>query len=372
MLSLPETTGSTGPRFLVTREKVSRGIFGLAGIVALITGGIFVFPYITQFATLGIEAGYKLAVFAAMLAAFAGVFTVVTNKSIQNAIWYMYMGWVDAIALRVAKVNPVARVKAYVSHYLEPMQARCQDILNRASGRLKSAQTRFDENQKSLAAAQRRAEYCLDHGSRDGGKTWADQKLRTEFTVQSQKVRMMKEAVISLQKNLDFQKGCVMILQNLQNVIAAYTEVTKFNVEMLVQKFESTSEMAEGSRDVQGMLGSSEQRKMYEMSAKSLEDQTNMMMAEVEGVMKIVQTQIVSGQIDDNIAEEDLIKQLNLRVDTMSTFAENQRQLAASGEPVLLNNAQANIQEGVLVERKQIQNSSDSPNRFGNLLPPRQ
>lgn len=369
MDSLP--TISSGQKFLVGKEKISRGIFGLAGLVALITGGIFIFPYVIQFATLGIEAGYKLAVLAAMLTGFAGVFTVVTNKSIQNSIWYMYMGWVDSIALKVVKVNPVARVKAYVSHYLEPMMARSQEILDRARGRERSAQARLEDVQKQLQQTQARAQKILATGSRDGGKTWVSSDLQTQFSVQSAKNRTLSEAVVRLEKRLAFQRGCVNVLQNLQGVITAYTEVTKFNVEMMVNEFESANEMAEGGREVRGMLGSSEQTKMYELASQHLMDQTNGMMAEVEGVLQAVQVKINEGKLDDSIAEDELINTLTLRVEKMSEYAEGQRQLAASGDPVLLTKAKVGIEEGILVPRKALAPASDSSNRFGKLLPPK-
>ncbi len=369
MEGLPQI--SSGQKFLVGKEKISRGIFGLAGFIALITGGIFAFPYMIQFATLGIEAGYKLAVLAAMLATAAAVFTIVTNKSIQNSVWAIYMGWVDAIALKVVKVNPVARVKAYVSHYLEPMMSRSQEILDRARGREKSAQVRLDEVRTQLGQTEARAKKLVELGSRDGGKTWFKQELQTQFSVQSAKHRTLNNAMVRLEKRLAFQKGCVSVLQNLQGVIAAYTEVTRFNVEMMVQEFESANEMAEGGREVRGMLGSSEQTKMYELASQHLMDQTNGMMAEVEGVLQAVQVKINEGKLDDSIAEDELIQTLTLRVEKMSEYAEGQRQLAASGDPVLLTKAKAGVEEGVLVPRQISAPASDPSNRFGRLLPPK-
>ncbi len=281
------------------------------------------------------------------------------------------MGLVDAIALAVVKVDPVARVRAYVGHYLEPMMTRAQQLVDRALSREKSAERRVEETRTTLQKAEERAAYCLEHGSPDGGRTWNDKTLRTEFSVQSAKIRTMRDALKRLEKRLIFQKGCVEVLQGIQEVITAYTEVTRFNVDMMVEEFESAGEMAEGGREVQGMLGKSEKTKFFNMAATELMNQTNMMMAEVEGVMNTVQKQLNAGKIDDAIGEENLIRELTSRVGNMSAFAEGQRQLAQGGEAILLTNAKSKVMEALPVEENKPTGQVPSTDRFRRLLPPR-
>ncbi len=370
MAELPVLSGST-PKFLMTSEKVSRWVVG-AGMGLLAAVGIYrALPYVIRFAEMGIEAGFKMLVLGGMLALIGGILTIVLNPTFQASVWYMLVGWVDAIALNIVKINPIARVKSYVSHYLEPMMVRSQEVLDRAVAREKSAEKRVEETTQSLKQAEARAEYCLSHGSSNAGRTWNDQKLHNEFSLQSAKIRTLRDALLRLNKRLAFQRGCVKVLQDLQGVISAYIEVTRFNVSMMVQEYESASEMADGTHDVQGMLGNSEKTKLFNMAAQNIQDQTNQWMAEVEGVMKIVQTQINTGKIDDAIGEEGLIRELTDRVGNMSTFAEGQRQLAEGGDAVLFSTAKSKVLEGELVEVKPREIASGSGSRFQKLLPPK-
>jgi hypothetical protein len=369
--SLPVLAGSSTPKFLLTSEKISRWAVGLAGAIAVVVGGTYVLPYIIHFAELGIEAGFKMLVLAAVLGLIGGIGAFVLNPTVQASAWYWYMGWVDAFALRIVKINPVARVKAYVSHYLEPMKAKCEQLLINAQGREKSAKRRLDENSEALAKAKERAAYCLSHGSPDHGRTWTDNKLHTDFSVQSAKIRSMTEAAKRLEKRLAFQSGCVVVLRDLLNVITAYTEVTSFNVQMMVEEYESAGEMAEGGREVRGMLGGSEKTRLFNLTAQHMMEQTDLMMGEVESVMDTVRKQIDAGRLDDAIGEESLIRELTSRVENMSTYAEGQRQLVAGGEAALLVTAKSRVLEEVPVGSKvtTIDIPSNPSNRFKNILP---
>ncbi|MES3004732.1 MAG: hypothetical protein V4690_01310 [Patescibacteria group bacterium] len=369
MSNLPELVGSK-PKFLLGKEKVWRWIVGGAYAAGIVGIGTFVLPYIINFATLGIEAGYKLLVLGGMLAIIGTIGAFVMNPKVQAAAWYLFMGWVDAFALKIAQVDPVTRSRSYVTHYLEPKGAKNQEVLDRAVGREKSAQRRLEETQTSLAEAKRRAEYCVEHGSSDGGRKWTDSKLQTEFRVLSQKIRSLTGAVAKLEKRLLVQKGYVALLTQLQGVITSIIEVTRFNVEMMVQDYESAEDLAQGADDLKGILGKDEKTKLFEMTAQSMMQQTDQWIAEAEGVMNTVRGQLVAGQIDDAIGEEDLIRELTGRVDSMSTFAEGQRQLAENRDPVLLIEARSRVGEEVPVARK-VSQTSEPTDRFGSLLPPR-
>jgi hypothetical protein len=196
--------------------------------------------------------------------------------------------------------------------------------------------------------------------------------MRAEFGTQSAKIRTMEDALTRLKKRLQFQQGCVSVLRELQTVIANYIEVTRFNVEMMVQEYESAGEMAEGSNDVKGMLGKSEKTKFYNLAAEQIQAQTDQWMAEVEGVMGVIQAQINTGNIDKAIGEEDLIRELTGRVGSMSAFAENQRQLSEGGDATLLSTAKSKVLDGVVVDRGPKSISSPSEHRFGRLMPPKQ
>jgi hypothetical protein len=370
MANLPQL-GANTPKFLTVSEKTARTGIAVGGGLVAASGLYYALPYIIHFAEMGIEAGLKLLVLGGILGVIGLILAIVLNPSVQTAIWYWYMGVVDSIALSIVKVNPIARVKAYVSHYLEPMGARAQQLLDRAVGRQSSAQQRTEKTRTALEEATQRAKYLLQHGSSDGGRTWMDMKMRTDFSVTSQKVATLKTALARLEKRQKFQDGCVIVLQNLQSVINSYIEVTRFNVDMMVQEYESAEEMAEGASETRGMLGASSKTQFYSLAAQNIQDQTNLWMGEVQGVMNAIQAQIDEGKIGDAISEEALIRELTDRVGTMSTFAEGQKQLAAGGEAILLSNAKTKVWEAVPVGENKQSDSTPSSNRFQKLLPPR-
>jgi hypothetical protein len=370
--NLPVLAGNNTPKFLVGSEKVARGAVAVGGGTIAAVGIYYALPYVIHFAEMGIEAGLKLLVLGGLLGVMGLILALVLNPSVQTAVWYWYMGLVDSIAFKIVQIDPIKRVKAYVSHYLEPMGARAQQLLDRAVGRQTSAQQRTETTRQQLKDATDRAEYLLRHGSPDGGRTWTDSKLRSQFSVTSQKIATLKSALTRLEKRQKFQDGCVIVLQNLQEVINSYIEVTRFNVDMMVQEYESAEEMAEGANETRGMLGASSKTQFYQMAAQNIQDQTNQWMAEVQGVMNAIQVQIEEGKISDAISEEALIRELTDRVGTMTSFAEGQKQLAQGGEAILLSNAKSKVLEAVPVEGSTSSDPAPSTDRFRKLLPPRQ
>lgn len=354
---LPELSTSSSPKFLTSYEKVGRWlILGCAG-VAVATGLYRALPYINNFLSMAIEAGYKTTVLMGLLVVIAGVGTIALNPAVHSAMWYFFQGLADKIAATIIRIDPVTRLRSYVSHYLLPTQERIQAIRDKAAGRLKAASERLQTNLSELAKMEERAQYLVSHGSRDSGRNWVDQTKHMQFSALSGKIQTLKSAVERLTKRRDMQQSYVMLLNQLQAVVASYVDVSRFNIDMLIQEYESARETAEGAAEVKGIMGGSIKSQQANMAAQIMTDQMNNWMGEVEGVMAKLQTQIDSSNIDNAIGEQHLLAEMTSRVDKLSSDAENQKLLTSGGEATLLQ--QAKVQMATAVPTS----------KFGGLLP---
>lgn len=310
---------TTAKNFLTKAEKQSGSIatWALAGL------GIFV-AYAARGPILGL---LDFAIDATSKAITLGVLGVVgwmlfmwlANPRTQTELRHLNYRWCRKVSTFMMKSDPFGRMRAFANEYLQEQWNRFNDAatsvqaqLNETRTKLEKARTEMAQKEKEASTLQ--ARYCPD------GTTWASEEHRNGFRTASARVKFLADAIDKREKREQRLLVFIKVLDRMRETFRYQIEMTRMTADHLEEQYKEALSMDNATSAAASAFNQGDMAQADKEVREYIEQLTSEHIARAEMVMKEIPALTAVGDLQGDIAEEEMMRKLQM-LDTESTAA---------------------------------------------------
>lgn len=313
---------TTAKNFLTKAEKQS-GSLATWGIVAAIALTAYTAQSaIIGFLNFGIEAVGKSIVLGGLGIVGWMLFMWITNPRTQTELRHLNYRWCRKVSTFMMKADPFGRMRAFANEYLQEQWNRFNDAATKVQAMLQETRTKLEKSREELVQKEREAETLQSryYNAAAGGGGWASEEHRNGFRTASARVKFLTDAIDKRSKREQRLLVFIKVLDRMRETFRYQIEMTRMTADHLEEQYKEALSMDNATSAAASAFNQGDMAQADKEVREYIEQLTSEHIARAEMVMKEIPALTAVGDLQGDIAEEEMMRKLQA-LDTESTAA---------------------------------------------------
>lgn len=326
-------TESTSPKEFLTQAELKYGknvarliklaMFGAGGALLWVVG-----PGILALLTLATAIVGQAIVLGGLLAFVFSLYMFFTNSRIRAMIRDQWAGLIESCIQAGIKVNPIARLNAYVDEYLQGKLNLVKKALDFIRARSNWHTDQIEKKSAELGNLITQAAHRKKRSFNEEAETWkntaAAQEDREEFVLLSDQIVLLKQSLERLEKMGKRFELFMTLLEKQERAFDLSIRKTRSIVRTSSDEYEASQNMAAVTEAMSGVMNNTDERtRIFNATLEYVAQEIASNVAKVENDFDRTRSIIASADLQSEVAEEQLLAELSAMGDRTDAAISN-------------------------------------------------